>query len=163
MKELHAWVPLAGLGGRAQPSFLPVLPRPALRSDLLHSTSPWGCLHPGVCPRLHWTGRVPSRSDSQGSVGVGPGDPCSQVQEAQDVNAPCPCRTQPPKLPLASPPTLWVLDSGPAALAMGTFRWGHVGQDGGLSGLPSSFSPEKKTFHVLTGRMNVDAEQNIPV
>ena len=163
MKELHAWVPLAQLGGRAQPSFLPVLPRPAVLSDLPHSTGPWGCLRPGVCPHPHWTGRVPSRSNSCGSVDVGPGDPCSQVQKAQDVNALCLCRTQPPKLPLASHPTLWVLDSGPAALAMGTFRWGHIGPDGGLSGLPLSFSPGNKIFHIIAGRTNTDAEKNIPV
>ena len=163
MKELHAWVPLAQLGGRDQPSFLPVLPRPAVLSDLPHSTGPWGCLRPGVCPHPHWTGRVPSRSNSCGSVDVGPGDPCSQVQKAQDVNALCLCRTQPPKLPLASRPTLWVLDSGPAALAMGTFRWGHIGPDGGLSGLPLSFSPGNKIFHIVAGRTNTDAEKNIPV
>lgn len=143
MKEPHAWMPLARLGGRAQPSFLPALPRLALWSDPPHSIGPRGCPCPGVFPHLHW--RVPSRSDSRSSVGVGPGDPCSQVQEAQDVNAPCPCQTQPPKLPSASPPTLWVLDSGPAPLATGTFRWGHVGQGGGLSGLPVS-SPENKIF-----------------
>ena len=40
MKEPHAWMPLARLGGRAQPSFLPALPRPALWSEPPHSIGP---------------------------------------------------------------------------------------------------------------------------
>ena len=163
MKELHAWVPLARLGGRAQPSFLPVLPRPAVWSDPPHSTSPPGLPPPWSLPTPALDWQSPDRSNSCGSVDVGPGDPCSQVQKAQDINAPCLCRTQPPKLPLASCPTLWVLDSGPAALATGTFRWGHVGPDGGLSGLPLSFSPGNKVFHIIAGKTNTDAEKSIPV
>lgn len=149
-------------GGLSRPSFLS---SPSQPCGLTHRTppAPRGCLRPGVCPHPHWTGRVPTRSNSCGLVGVGPGDPCTQVQKAQDINAPCLCRTQPPKLPLASCPTLWVLDSGPAALAMGTFRWGHVGPDGGLSGLPLSFSPGNKVFHIIAGKTNTDAEKNIPV
>ena len=56
MKELHAWVPLARLGGRAQPSFLPVLPQPAVWSDPPHSTSPPGLPPPWSLPTpaLDW-------------------------------------------------------------------------------------------------------------